>query len=202
MLADWFYLLPDWLNLIGSIIYLCSACMYPYQFDSSGFKTEWFTTVQLLEVHTYVYIQTNSYINTYIQTNKFIHAYIHTYIHTNKLMHAYIYAYIHTNKLMHTYIHTYIRMYVYVLSTFTSNFIMCVLLCNEQLIAVIIEFVAAIGWLIQWYVGYNDDLRDHPGHCIGRCVYVLYKHTYIHTHRYIYIYIYRCVVVTWAQMCV
>ena len=50
MFADWFYLLPDWLNLIGSIIYLCSACMYPYQFDASGDKTDWFTTVQLLEV--------------------------------------------------------------------------------------------------------------------------------------------------------
>ena len=50
MFSDWFYLLPDWLNLIGSIIYLCSACMYPYQFNSIGDKTEWFTTVQLLEV--------------------------------------------------------------------------------------------------------------------------------------------------------
>ena len=25
-----------------------------------------------------------------------------------------------------------------------------------------------MGWLVQWYVGYIDDLRDHPSHCIGR----------------------------------
>ena len=110
MLADWFYLLPDWLNLIGSIIYLCSACMYPYQFDSSGFKTEWFTTVQLLEVHTYVYIQTNSYINTYIQTNKLIHTCIHTY----KQTHAYIHTYIHINSCIYTYIHTYLHTHVHI----------------------------------------------------------------------------------------
>ena len=41
-------------------------------------------------------------------------------------------------------------------------------MCPFQLIAVIIEFVAAIGWLIQWYVCYVDDLRDHPSHCVGR----------------------------------
>ena len=104
----------------------------------------------------------HTYIHTYKQTHACIHIYIHTYIHT----------YVCTNKQTHACMHTYMHAYIYVLSTFSSNFIMCVPLCDEQLIAVIIEFVAAIGWLIQWYVGYNDDLRDHPSHCIGRRVYV------------------------------
>jgi hypothetical protein len=45
----WVFLLPDWLNLIGSTLFLVSACLYPYQFDSGGERTSWFDSVQLIE---------------------------------------------------------------------------------------------------------------------------------------------------------
>jgi hypothetical protein len=45
----WMFLLPDWLNLIGSSMFLLSACLYPYQFSPEGEKTEWFDCVQRIE---------------------------------------------------------------------------------------------------------------------------------------------------------
>ena len=48
----------------------------------------------LINIHTYILI--NTYIHTYMHT--YIHTYIHTYVHT------YIHTYIHT-----AYLHTYIQ---------------------------------------------------------------------------------------------
>lgn len=45
----WLFLLPDWLNLIGSTLFLISACLYPYQFDYGGDRTQWFDYVQFIE---------------------------------------------------------------------------------------------------------------------------------------------------------
>lgn len=84
------FLLPDWLNLLGSLFYLSSACLYPYQFDASGARTSYFNVVQSLEF-----------------------------------------------------------------------------------LAAIIEFLAAIFWIVQWYVEYCKDLVSHPESTIGKLYYVI-----------------------------
>ena len=48
--SNWLFLFPDWLNLIGSTLFLVSACMYPFQFDENGDITHWFDKVQLIEL--------------------------------------------------------------------------------------------------------------------------------------------------------